>query len=312
MGPKLDKTTITVLCVLAFTAILLVIFMVYIVDRSSEHVAEIKKTKVMGPGENLASPLGSEDDLVSMNVKEPHPSYFTCTVADGTIKEAMFHKIADVKNLREVSFKRCEFSGADFKFLDNAHIDVVRFDNDKIDEECMQSIGRWPYVKSIEMSSCDVSPHALAHLSESNVRWLQLRYSQSTAAVPDFTADDLRALSELKKIMFLEVEKSKFAPGAFQAITSCPAMALNVERCDITDDDLVEIAKMPKLVCLNLVNNPKITCKGLKVLLNSKSIQQINFGDDIPKCEFTAAEKKKLSVGHFSIPMPMWQQYNRE
>lgn len=312
MGQKLDKTTITVLGLLALTAILLVMFMVYIVDRSSEHVAEIKNTKVLGPGENLASSLGSEDDLVSMNIKEVNSGYFTCTVADGTIKEAMFHKIANVKNLRELSLKRCEFDGADFKILDNAHISVIHFDNDKIDEECLQSIARWPYIKEIEMSSCDLSPHALAHLSESNVRWVQLRYSQIASTATDFTADDLRALSELRKLMFLEVEKSKFAPGAFHALSNCAVEVLNVERCDITDADVVEIAKMPKLSCLNLLRNPKVTCKALKSLLDSKTIQQVSFSDDISKCAFTADERKKLNSSPFSIPQPMWQKYNRE
>lgn len=312
MGAKLDKTTITVLCLLALTAILLVIFMIYIVDRSSEHVAEIKNTKVLGPGENLASSIGAEDELVSMNIKESHPAYFTCTVADGTLKEAMFHKIAAIKNLRELSLKRCDFSGADFKILDSTHIDVVHFDNDKIDEECLQSIGSWPYLKEIEMSSCDVTPHALAHLSDSNVRWVQLRYSQRAATDTDFNADDLKELSELKKLMFLEAERSKFAPGAFHAINNCTAEALNVERCDLTDEDAIEIAKMPKLACLNLLRNPKVTCKGLKALLKSKSIQQINVSGDIPKCEFTAAEKKKMSYGSFKIPQLIWQHYQRE
>ena len=112
--------------------------------------------------------------------------------------------------------------------------------------------------------------------------------------------------------MFLEVEKSKFAPGAFHALNNCAVEALNVERCDLNDDDVREIAKMPNLTCLNLLRNPKVTCKALKSLLDSKTIQQVSFSDDISKCAFTADERKKLSSSPFSIPQPMWQKYNRE
>ncbi len=297
---------------MALTAILLVAFMIYIVDRSSEHVNEIKNTKVPGPGDNLASPLGAEDDLISMIVtgeNSPHPS---CTVTDGTIKAPMFHKIAQIKNLRMLSLKRCDFTGADFQILGNTGIEAIRFDNDKLDEECLKAIAKLPLIHLVEIVSCDLAPHALAHLSDSNVRWLQLRYSQNTPPDTNFSADDVHALCELKKICFLELEKCKFAPGAFSALRKSGAVALNVERCDLSDDDVIEIAKMPKLGYLNLARNPKVTCEGLRALLNSKTIQQISFTEDISKCSFTATEKKKLDPKNFQVPGYLWQKFNKE
>lgn len=312
MFKKLDKTTIIVLCLLALTAVLLVIFMIYIVDRSSEQVTEIKNTKVLGPGENLASAIGSEDDLINMRIKDENSVHPSCTVTDGTIKEAMFHKIAQIKNLRELTLKRCDFKCADFHILSNSRIEVVRIDNGKVDEECLESIGKFPLIQLIELSSCDLSPHTLAHLNGSGVRWLQLRYCQNISTDSNFTADDLNALTDLKNVTFLELEQSKFAPGAFRALNKCTAVALNVERCDLNDDDVMEIAKMPRLSYLNLARNPKITCKGLKAVLNMKAIRQIKFTDDISKCAFTPDERKKVGPQKLNLPDYLWQRFRQE
>ncbi len=312
MRQKLDKMTITVLCLLALTAILLVIFMIYIVDRSGEHVTEIKNTKVMGPGENFASAVGSEDDLTSMKVNQENPTHPSCKVTDGTIKAAMFHKVAQIKNLREFSLKRCEFTGSDFQILSNTRIEAVHLDDGKLDEDCLQAIGKLPLIRLIEMFACDLSPHALAHLSGSNVCWVQIRYSQNLSPSKAFTAEDLAALSELKKLSYLELEQSKITPGAFRALSKCGTIALNVARCDVTDDDVIDIAHMPKLGYLNLSRNPKVTCKGLRALLESKTIQQISWNGDVLKCGFTAAEKKKLDPKLFAIPQQLWQRFSEE
>ncbi|CAN5192411.1 hypothetical protein BH10CYA1_BH10CYA1_55460 [soil metagenome] len=310
MHQKLDKTTITVLCLLALTAILLVIFMINIVDRSGEHVTAIKNTKVMGPGANFASAVNSEDDLTAMNIRQENSAHPSCTVADGTIKEAMFRKIEQIKNLRELSLKRCEFKGSDFQILEKTRIQSIHFDEANLDEQCLQAIGRLPLLRHIEMFACDLRPHALARLSDSRVRWVQLRYSQNISTNSEFTADDLGALSEIKNLTFLELERSKFAPGSFRALSKCGALALNVERCDVTDDDVIDIAKMPNLGYLNLARNAKVTCKGLRALLQSKTIQQISFTEDISKCGFTIAEQKKLNPRLFLIPQQLWQKFS--
>jgi len=309
---KLDKTTITVLSLIAVAAVLLVIFMIYIVDRSGEQVTEIKNTKVLGPGANLASSLSSEDDLTILNIKGENSRHPSCTVSDGTIKEAMFHKIAQIKNLREVSLKRCEFNGADFQIIANCPLEAIHFDDGKINEDCLRVIGRMPLLRLLEMFACDVNPHSLAHLNNSNMQWLQLRYSQNSSGPSNFMPDQLAVLGEMKNLKYLELERSSFAPGAFRSLGKSNIVALNVERCNLTDDDIADLVKMPKLAYLNLTRNPRVTCKGLRLLLESKTILQVSFNEDISKCGFSKAEQNKLNPKLFIIPPPLWQKFSEE
>lgn len=312
MAQKLDKTTITVLGLMAIAAVLLIMFMIHIVDRSGEHLAEIKNTKVLGPGENLGSSFGSADDLTVFNISGENSRNPSCTVSDGIIKEAMFRRIAQIKNLHELSFKRCEFSGSNFQLIANCPLEAIHFDDGKINDECLQVIGKMPMLRLLEMFACDISPHALAHLSKSNMLWLQLRYSQNSSEPSNFSSEQLAVVGDMKNLKFLQLERSSFEPGAFRALAHSHIVALNVERCNVTDDDVADIAKMPKLAYLNLTRNPRVTCKGLKLLLESKTIRQISFSDDISKCGFSKAEQHKLDPKFFVIPLELCQRFSVE
>lgn len=305
---KFDKTTTTVLCFLALMAVLLIGFMIHIVDRSSEQIKEIKETKVV-LGTGVAPVITSPDDLVNLIVKED-PHHATCIVSDGKITPAILHKILEIKNLREVFLKRCEFTLQDIQTLAGCPLVVVRIDEGEIDENCVQVIARMPKLALLDIFATDVPPHAFAHLANSNVSWLLVHYCLSTKNGGHFTAADLGALCDMKDLRCLELERDKFAPGALSGLCKSKVIALNVDHCSLSDSDVADIAKIPNIQFVNLNRNENVTCKGLKSLLGCKTFKAAAFDGDLSKCDLTAEEKKKFGPKMFAVPASIYKGLN--
>lgn len=286
-------------------ALLLIAFLIHIVDRSSEHVNEIKQTKVVEPT-RLAPAIDTDDDLGTVLFKNGSRGP-GCIVADCKITDAILKKVMHHENLHEITLKRCEFTHQDLQVLSAFPLEIFRVEDGHIDANCLRVISGMHHLKLLELLNCDVDSAAFVHLAHLKITWLQLRCSQNLKNKGEFTAADLEALTNSNSLRYLELERTKFSPGAFHGLAKCSAFGLNVSRCNLSDDDISDIAQMPKLVYLDFVENPKITCTGFKTLLKSKTFR-VGASDfaSVNSCEFTAAEKHKLDPRFYSIRDALW------
>lgn len=305
MFEKLDKTTVAVLGVLALVALLLAAFMIHIVDRSSEHINEIKQTRVVLPAQ-IAPPIVDVEDLSSITMIN-RPNFVACIVSDSKLTDAILRKVMAVKNLRELCLKRCEFKRSDFQTLSAHPFETIRIEDGTVNDDSLKVIAQMPKMRHFGLISCDIEPSALRDLAGSNVRWLEIRSSKSTRNNGDFVAADLATFCDLKRLSFLDVERTRFAPGAFRGLSRCAAFSLNVERCDLSDEDLHDIAKMPRLAYVNALGNKKLTCKGARSLLDDKTLERgaMSF-DTISKCGFSDLEMSKLDPSRYVIRKAFW------
>jgi hypothetical protein len=301
---KFDKTTITVLCVLALMALLLIGLMIRIVDRSSEHVNEIKQTRVVEPT-RLAPSLSGDDDLVNLIINN-NPRYPSCIVSDGKLTPAILHKILAVKNLHEVWLKRCEFTAADLQALSVCPLEVIKIEEGNISEDCMQIISKMPKLRKLEIFASDVPPHAMAHLAESKISWLMIHYCLSSKNGGQLTASDLSILCDMENLMCLDLERDRFAPGALKGLARSNISVLNVERCNLTDNDVVDIAKIPKITCVNLNRNDSVSCRGLKTLLACKNFKTAAFDGDTSNCDLSDDDRKRFGPKLYRVPAYVW------
>jgi len=302
---RLDKTTVAVLGVLALVAVLLAAFMVHIVDRSSEHINEIKQTKVDLPT-RVAPLMVDEDELTSITLIN-RPNFVACVVSDAKLTDAILRKVLAIDNLRELCLKRCEFKRSDFQTLSTHPFEILRIEDGTISDDSLGGIARMPTVRHFGMIACDIEPSALRQLAGSNIRWLEIRSSKSIKNDGKFIAADLVPLCDLNHLSFLDVERTRFASGAFRGLAGSTAFCINVERCDLSDDDLRDIAKMPHIEYVKAIRNPNLTCKSARSLLEAKSFRSGAMDlETISKCGFTDQEMNKLDPEHYLIRKAFW------
>lgn len=305
MFEKLDKTTVAVLGMLALVAVLLAAFMVHIVDRSSEHINEIKQTKVDLPT-RVAPLIVDEDELTSITLIK-RPNFVACVVSDAKLTDAILRKVLAIDNLRELCLKRCEFKRADFQTLSTHPFDIIRIEDGTVTDDSLEVIAHMPTVRHFCLIACDIEPSSLRKLAGSNIRWLEIRSSKSLKNDGRFIAADLALLCDLKHLSFLDVERTRFAPGAFSGLAGSTAFCINVERCDLSDDDVRDIAKMSQIEYVKAIRNPNLTCKGARSLLENKSFRSGAMDlDTISKCGLTDQEVSKLDPEHYLIRKAFW------
>jgi internalin A len=90
---------------------------------------------------------------------------------------------------------------------------------------------------------------------------------------------DLAAIATLTKLKSLQISKSKFDPGSLEAFALPPALErLDLFSCNLTDDDVKQVARCQSVKELSLIGNRDVTDQSIDVLLSMPSLERAVVG----------------------------------
>ena len=110
---------------------------------------------------------------------------------------------------------------------------------------------------------------------------------RTVANDPNVSDDDIEGLPNDSNITELDLNNSQIGVGTLKNISRFPIRKLILQNCNIEDDDLLYLAKLPRLNVLSLVGCKKVSGKGLRyltrlpmemLLLDNTSLKSENLG----------------------------------
>lgn len=137
----------------------------------------------------------------------------------------------------------------------------------------MRAVKHLTGLRRLELNDTDIGDGAIASLAAlKNLEYL----SMSRTLIKGTT---LNLLGPLPRLQRLQLDSDALAGDACRALATLPQLRwLNVTRCGITDGDLEELSKAPRLESLILFNNNAVTDSGVRQLAALKTLRRLELG----------------------------------
>jgi len=200
------------------------------------------------------------------------------TLAVGCQRDANREHLAPDGLPAENCLERLEQCGAKLDYHSNGNLKSINLVGVEINDAALNGLGQHKTLESVTFASHEkpndkVTDAAIAQLS--GIATLKSLDLCGTAA----TSDVLPRLKNMKSLSQLKMSGKLSGDGLKVLSTQFPALTtIAFDRSDINDDDLIEIAKVKKLIGLFL-SHTNITDKGLLRLTDLSSLKIIRLGN---------------------------------
>lgn len=126
-------------------------------------------------------------------------------------------------------------------------------------------------LRRLDLLDCSFTDKAVSGL----VRLSQLE--RLTLGTCGLTGSCFRDLTQLKKLKYFGASCNKLDRQSISYVAQMPALIhLDLARTQITDAELLTIAKLSKLETLNINSNPALTSKGFSALKSLRKLQSLS------------------------------------
>ncbi len=126
-------------------------------------------------------------------------------------------------------------------------------------------------LRRLDLLDCSFTDKAVSGL----VRLSQLE--RLTLGTCGLTGSCFRDLTQLKKLKYFGASCNKLDRQSISYVAQMPALIhLDLARTQITDAELLTIAKLSKLETLNINSNPALTSKGFAALKSLRKLQSLS------------------------------------
>ncbi|MBS1954897.1 MAG: hypothetical protein JST89_11965 [Cyanobacteria bacterium SZAS-4] len=309
MRDPMDRLQMVFIVIVAVAAIAIAVIVSHIVDRSYEHVSEIKQTKIEGTTDDISMDIvKNADDAKTILAKtsgSPNELKFT----DQTVTRADLKTFVNEPKYTKFRMLRCDFDSKDFDVLKETKVKIVSMSDCPVDKELMDQIVEMPKLHTIEMFRCDISKNAFTNLAVSKVRLIKLRKCGETRD-RIFTKSLFKGLARMPTLVHAELSKNTFEDHAIDGFAGAQCMVLNISRTNATDEDLETLKHLPHLQYADLEFCGKLTCKGLKFVNQNPSVKSVRTDIPVSSCNFSAADVSKFQPSSYRVPDDM--QFERE
>ena len=203
---------------------------------------------------------------------------FAITLAAGCQRGANTKHVAPDGLPAKNCLERLEQCGAKLDYHANGNLKSINLVGVEIDDADLNGLGRFKALESVTFASHDkpndkVTDAAIAQLS--GIATLKSLDLCGTAVTSDVLPrlKNMKVLSQLKMSGKLSGDGLKVLSTQFPALTS-----IAFDRSDIDDDDLIEIAKVKKLIGLFLAHT-NATDKGMPHLTDLSNLTMLRLGN---------------------------------
>lgn len=312
MAGKIDKTEFVIAALIAVLALFVVIILMNIVDRSSEHVTEISKTDVKGPGNNFSAALNSDGELESFEIRDKDSAHPSCYVVGQTLNNEDISRLVSIKNLRELWLKRCDLKGAELGRLAHLPLQAVHVTETEFDSQALINLAKIKTLRYLEFYDCSFPKHGFLNLAGLSAFWLHVRNCVSSSPTREFTHEDITELAALPNLRHLEMERSYFQPRALCALQNSKIVQLNCKHCRLDDAAAICLSKIRSMAYMNIADNPSLTCRGFKTLLSTSHIEQIKSDKDFTDCKFSLSDMRRVDSNQYQPPESLRQKFEKD
>ncbi|CAN5361547.1 hypothetical protein BH10CYA1_BH10CYA1_33580 [soil metagenome] len=309
MRDPMDRLQIVFIAVVAIAAIGIAVIVSHIVDRSYEHVKEIKETKIEGTADDISMDIVKNADDAKTILARTKGSPNELRFFDQTLTQADLKTFVKEPNLTKIKMLRCDFNSADFEVLKDSKVKVVCMSDNPVDKALIDALAEMPKLHTIEMFRCDISKNALMNLAVSKVRLIKFRKCGETRD-RIFTRAMCKDLARMPTLVHAELSKNTFEDNALEGFAGSQSVVINISRSNATDADLEILQKLPHLQYIDLTFCGRISCKGLKVLNQSTSVKSVRTDIPVSSCNFPPADASKFQPGSYRVPDGM--QFEKE
>lgn len=295
--------------VVAIAAIAIAVIVSHIVDRSYEHVSEIKKTKIEGTADDISMDIVKNADDAKTILAKTSGSPNELKFSDQTVTRDDLKIFLAEPKYTKLKILRCDFDSKDFDVLKDTKVKIVSISDCPIDKALIDALSDMPKLHTIEMFRCDISKNALMNLAVSKVRLIKFRKCGETAN-RIFTKSIFKDLARMPTLVHAELGKNTFEDHAIDGLAGAQCMVLNIARTNATDEDMETLKHLPRLQYVDLESCGHVTCNGLKLVNQNASVKSVRTDIPVSSCDFPPADATKFQPGSYRVPEDM--QFERE
>ncbi len=301
MRDPMDRLQVVFIVVVAIAAIGIAVMISHIVDRSYEHVKEIKDTKIEGTADDLSMDIVKNADDAKTILARTKGSPNELRFSDQTITRADLKTFVNEPNLTKLKLLRCDFQSSDFDVLKDSKVKIFAISDCPVDKTLIDALAEMPKLTTIEMFRCDISRNALMNLAVSKVRLIKFRKcGESRDRI--FTKSIFKDLARMPTLVYAELSKNTFEEHAIEGFAGAQCLVLNLAKSNAADADLETLKKLPKLQYLDLEYCAQVSCKGLKAMNQCASLKSVRTDIPVSSCNFTAADATKFQPASYRVP----------
>ena len=309
MRDPMDRLQMVFIVVVAVAAIAIAVIVSHIVDRSYEHVSEIKQAKIEGTTDDISMDIVKNADDAKTILAKTSGAPYELRFTDQTVTRADLQTFVTESKYTKFKMLRCDFDSKDFDVLKDSKVKIVSMSDCPVDKTLMDALADIPKLHTIEMFRCDISKNALMNLAVSKVRLIKLRKCGETRN-RIFTKSIFKDLARMPTLVHLELSKNTFEDHAIDGFAGGQCLVLNISRTNATDEDLETLKQLPRLQYVDLEFCGKVTCKGLKLVNQNPSVKSVRTDIPVSSCNFPPADISKFQPGTYRVPDDM--QFERE
>lgn len=302
-----DRLQLVFIVVVAVAAIAVAIICAQIVDRSYEHVKEIKETKIEGTTDDISMDIIKNSADAKNLIDKARDTREEARFYDDTITKESIEKLYERPDLTRLKILRCDYDSSVFEAVKKLKLKAVSMSDVPVDKKMLDAFLEIPTLTQIEMFRCNLEPTSLDNLAVSKVRLVKFRKcGEGQNRV--FTAELFKDMARSPILEHAELSKSHFEPGAMEGLKDSHLAVLNVSQTNLSDSDLNVIKDMPELQYLDIDNCPGVTCVGLKAVLKAPKLKQAGTSVVVSSCELPLQQAAKFQRSLFRIPKEL--QFN--
>ncbi len=305
----IDRLQMVFIVIVAVAAIAIAVIGSNIVDRSYEHVKEIKQTKIEAATDDISMEIVKNADDAKTMLSRAKGSANELYFSDHTITRTDLKKLVDDKRLTRFKMLRCDFKSEDFEVLKDSMVTAIRLSDVPVDKTLIDALVAMPKLTTIEMSRCDIAKNALMNLAVSKVRLLRIKKCGETEH-RIFTQALANDLARMPTLIHADLSKNSFADQSLYGLAGAHCQVLSIARTNASDADLEILKHLPRLQYLEVDSCAPITCQGLKSVAQSISLKHVHTDLPISSCTFPPATAIKFQANLFRIPEDMQFENN--